>query len=210
MGLRNSGLYSYAWISACQRVLTRKLHLYSYLDLDYDYGNTRRMDRFQSGKGRFTMAIESMAELFVYELSVALDAERQISRILPLLSDTIESEQVRQQLKNHETVTIQQIHNIEECFRAIDAKPDNVAGEVPRAIKRELHAFMEHSQSKTMLTVFILDTMASLEQFEITSYQSLIRKARQLGHEKCVDLLGKNLEQEMTMAERIQDVAQSN
>ncbi len=157
-------------------------------------------------KGAFsTMSVETMAELFVYELSVMLDAERQISRILPLLSGTTDNEGVQVQLRGHETETIQQIHTLEECFRILDAKPDNVVGEVPRGMKRELHAFMEHSQSKAMLTAFILDTMITMEEFEITCYHSLIRRARQLGHETCADLLTRNLEQEETMARRVRE-----
>ena len=149
------------------------------------------------------MAIETLAELFRYELSMALDAERKSSKILPLLAGTSDNEQVQTQLRLHETETIQQIHNIEQCFQILKARPDNVVCEVPKAMKVELHMFMEHSQSNAMLTEFILDAMVKMKQFEIACYQILIQKAYLLEHETCVRLLQQNLLQEEVMIQRV-------
>src|SRR5689334_3056941 len=123
------------------------------------------------------MAIETSAEYFLYELSVMLDAERQSSRILLLLAGTTEDKRVQSLLREHEQETIQQVHNIEECFRIANAQPDSVVSEIVRGMKREIHAFMEHSRSDAMHAEFILDGLAKMEQFEISSYRVLIHRA---------------------------------
>src|SRR5689334_22665118 len=98
-----------------------------------------------------TMAIETSAEYFLYELSVMLDAERQSSRILLLLAGTTEDVNVQNLLREHETETMRQVHNIEECFRILMAHPDHVVSDIVRGMKHEIHAFMEHSRSNAMV-----------------------------------------------------------
>ena len=55
--------------------------------------------------------------------------------------------------------------------RISNARPDSAVSEIVRGMKREIHAFMEHSRSNAMLTEFIIDGLTKMEHFEISSYQ---------------------------------------
>ena len=153
------------------------------------------------------MAVETLAELFLHDLSLMMDAERQNSRLLLLLAGTIENEPVQSLLRLHEPETVQQIRNIERCFQILNVEPTSVVSEVPRALKSELHTFMQHTQSNMILTAYILTAAVKSEQYEISSYQLLLRQAAALGHDTIKPLLQQNLEQEEAMAQRIRQIS---
>ncbi len=145
------------------------------------------------------MAIETLVDLFRYELSVLLDADRQSSRILPLLAGAVENEETKRLLEGRETEIIQQIQNLDQCFRLLNEAPTNVVSDMLRGTKRELHAFMEHAPSSSMLTTYVFDAVINGANFKCSCYRRLIEKASLLGYTDCLQLLQQNLAQEATV-----------
>ena len=153
------------------------------------------------------MAMSSPMELFVHELSDMYDAEQKIVKMLPLMAKECEDPQVKSAFEHHEQETMHQIENLDQCFRALGAKPQKAPCAAIAGLKQEHDSFLKEDPSKEILTMFDLGGAFKTEYYEIASYKGLIEKATLMGQQGCVNLLQENLRQEEAMAQKVEQVS---
>ena len=153
------------------------------------------------------MAMHTPKDLFIHELSELFDAEQKLSKILPVLAQQSNHDEVKQAFEQHEAETLQQISNLEQCFHALGVTPETSTSQVVVAMKEEHDSFMKEKPSADILTLFNLGAGAKSEHYEIASYQGLIDQANLMGQMQCAQLLEQNLRQEEAMAKKVTELS---
>ncbi len=153
------------------------------------------------------MAMHSPKDLFIHELGDIFDAEQKLSKMLPLMAQQSNSDEVKQAFEQHEQETLLQISNLEQCFHALGVTPETSPCQAVAGMKAEHDSFMKEKPSADVLTLFNLGAGAKSEYYEIASYKGLIEQATLMGQMQCVQLLEQNLKQEEAMAEKVQQLS---
>jgi ferritin-like metal-binding protein YciE len=153
------------------------------------------------------MPLTTARDLFVHELSDAMSAEQQILKMLPELQEEAQNSEVREALRTHEQETRQQLKNIQEVFQQIDEKPEATVCFAMKGIADEHKALLKAQPSPEVLELANLGSAAKTEHYEMAMYTGLVQMARDLGHEEAAQLLQDNLDQEKTMAVRVEMLA---
>ena len=153
------------------------------------------------------MKIQSPQDLFVHEMSDMYDAEKRILQMLPTMANECSEPKTKDALKQHESETRQQVLNLEQCFQILGVQSDGSSCYAIAGLKQEHDAFLKEAPSPETLTMFDLGGAAKTEYYEIASYRGLIDKAQLLGQTRCTQLLQQNLQQEETMAQKVEYLA---
>jgi ferritin-like metal-binding protein YciE len=123
------------------------------------------------------------------------------------LEEAARRDQLRQQLRHHADETREQIRNIEQAFRDLDAEPDDKPCLVIDAIDKEGKANIKKADDE-LVDAVILSGAAETEHHEIAVYEQLITQAETMGHTAVVTLLRQNLEQEQHTLREVQQATQ--
>lgn len=151
--------------------------------------------------------MENMRDLFVYELSHALESEQMIADILPEMAEESNSEEISMQLRRHEQETQQQIENLERSFDLMGMEPQDVEPVVIEALLDERETFKGMRPAEHLLMTYDLGAAAKTEHLEMAMYKGLIEKAGMLGETEIQGLLQQNMQQEERMARQIEQLA---
>jgi len=147
------------------------------------------------------MSVNDMNQLLKHELGDLLYAERTFLRGLKKMSKEVQDPMMNARVVEHATETEEQIRVLEQAFEAIGYKPRAEKCDAAVGLKEEHDSFAEEEAgSPAVLEAFDLGSGLRIEHYEIAAYTTAIAIAKELGNQECVELLGKNLEQERAMA----------
>ncbi|HZU75115.1 MAG TPA: ferritin-like domain-containing protein [Dehalococcoidia bacterium] len=154
------------------------------------------------------MALNSLADLYLYDLSEMLVAEKTIEQMLTTLAGKVQHEPLRQALEMHAQQTRQHIQNLQEVFQILNAQPKALTCYGLQGLRQGLDAIEEQKPSPNVRDMAILGAAEKVEHDEIAAYTTLLAQARLLREQQVIDLLHQNLRQEEEMARRIQSLTE--
>lgn len=152
------------------------------------------------------MALNTPRDLFLHELSDTYSAEQIILKMLPTLAEEAGDKTLSTALKEHEKETRQQIKNLDEVFKLLGEKPEQMTCFGAEGLKKEHDSFVKEKPSEEVLTLFIAGAAGKTEQYEIESYTGLIDMAKLLGEKDVAKLLQENLKQEEAMSKKAEQL----
>jgi len=146
------------------------------------------------------MAVNDMHELLKHDLGDLYFAEKHILKALKKMEKEVSDPTVRERIVLHQDETEQQIDVLERVFESIGerAKAQKCPG-ILGIIEEHDEFKKEEEPSKPILEAFALGSGLRVEHYEIAAYRGAIALAKSLGHREAVELLGRNLEQEVAM-----------
>lgn len=153
------------------------------------------------------MSMQNPQDLFIHELGDILDAEQKIAQILPVMAQEVNNAEVKSGLEKHQQETLQQINNLQECFKLLGIKPEKTNCAAIAGLKQEHDSFLKEKPAENILTMFDLGAAAKTEHYEIASYKGLIDKAKVMGQKQVAQLLQENLKQEEAMAKTVESIS---
>jgi ferritin-like metal-binding protein YciE len=154
------------------------------------------------------MAIQSLKDLFVYDLSAVYDLEQTLTQMVPQIVQEITIGQAQSLLQQHDQETQRQIQNLDRCFQLLGIQRQPVRCYVLQGFSQEHDAFRQQTPSPAMLSLFDLGMQEKIERYESMTYQGLIEKANLLGQAECVRLLEENKHDEDAEALQIHQIIQ--
>jgi ferritin-like metal-binding protein YciE len=152
------------------------------------------------------MPIKTPRDLFMHELSDMYSAEQIIAKALPTLTSEAGDTDLAAALKEHEKETRQQIANLDEAFKLLGTKPEQMTCHGAEGLKKEHDAFVSEKPSPEVLTIFVAGAAGKTEHYEIQSYSGLVEMAKLLGEKDVAKLLQENLKQEEAMAKKVEQL----
>jgi ferritin-like metal-binding protein YciE len=150
-----------------------------------------------------------MEDLFVHTLRDIYFAEKQIVKVLPDMIEKASDPQLKQGFQNHLRETGNHVKRLEQVFDKIGKKAQGVDCPAIDGIIEEADEVAGEVEKKPALDAALIAAAQAVEHYEMTRYGTLIAWAKQLGHNDCVPLLQRTLDEEKATDKKLTMTADS-
>jgi ferritin-like metal-binding protein YciE len=135
-------------------------------------------------------------ELFLSELANMHSGEKQLARALPLMAKAADSEDLQALLETHQKETKGHAEAIEDIAESLGAKLPHKTCYAIRGLIEEGVLGMVKNIKSPVLDAALITAGRKIEQYEIASYGTLCRWAKEMGYEHELAVLVSILNQE--------------
>lgn len=154
------------------------------------------------------MAVKTMEELFVHELSDIYSAEKQLTKALPRLAKAASSEQLSTAFETHLEETRGQIERIDQVVELLDIRLKRIKCAAMEGLVEEGKDVIETVDAGPLRDAALIGGAQKVEHYEIAAYGTLCALARQLGYKKALPLLQATLDEEKATDEKLTMIAE--
>jgi ferritin-like metal-binding protein YciE len=157
------------------------------------------------------MALETLSELFVYELKDLYSAENQLIKALPKMVTAADNAQLREALAMHLRETEEHARRIEEIFSGgLDSSPRGKKCAAMAGLVAEGKEVMEENAAAAVKDAALIGAAQRAEHYEIAGYGTARAHASQLGYMNAAHLLQQTLDEEWEANERLTQIAENS
>jgi ferritin-like metal-binding protein YciE len=156
------------------------------------------------------MAVKTLHDLFVHELSDIYSAEKQLSKALPRLARAATNPDLKLAFETHLEETFGQIERIDKIVDATDIKLKRIKCAAMEGLVEEGKEVIEEVEKGPVRDAALIAGAQKVEHYEIASYGTLAAVAKQLGLTSAVQLLLETLKEEKATDEKLTLLAESN
>ena len=153
--------------------------------------------------------MEALKKLLQDELEDIYDAEHQLIKALPKMIERSSSPELQQALKQHLTVTQNQIKRLEQVFQTLGEKAKRKPCKGMAGIVAEGSEMLEEDLEESTKDAAIISAAQKVEHYEIASYGTVRTLAQTLGNNEVAELLEETLDEEKEADERLTQIAES-
>lgn len=138
-------------------------------------------------------------------------AEKHLTKALPKLQKAATSEELKQALQDHLTVTEEQVSRLEQVFELLGKKAQAKKCEAMEGLSKEADTVVEDTEAGTSTRdVAIIIACQKVEHYEIATYGGLTQLANTMGFTEVADLLGQTLAEEKEADELLTSIAEND
>ena len=138
-------------------------------------------------------------------------AEKHLTKALPKLERAATSDELKQALQDHLTVTEEQIARLEQVFEVMGKRAQAKKCEAMEGLTKEADSMVEETEAGSMTRdVAIIIACQKVEHYEIATYGGLRQLASTMGLNEAADLLGQTLAEEKEADEQLTSIAENN
>ncbi len=155
------------------------------------------------------MRVNNVREMFMHELGDMLDAEKRVASGLEKMIKKVNNDALRQQCENHLEETEGHAERLQQIMQDLDEKPKRQPCRGMAGLLEEFQSFVKESKpGGDLLDVYATGAAIKIEHYEISSYESLLAMAQQLGLQEAASELERNLIEERNMLAKLQEIGQ--
>ena len=143
-----------------------------------------------------TKGAETLQKLLHDTLRDTLDAERQITKVLPKMAKQATNPVLKQAFEAHLQQTEEHIARLERAFAIIDKTPRGKHCKGMEGLLAEGEEVIEEYKPGDLLDAALIAAAQKVEHYEISAYGTLCTYAELLGLNDMKDVLGMTLEEE--------------
>jgi len=159
--------------------------------------------------GFFSSPIKTMDDLYLHTLQDIYYAENQITKALPKMIEKAQDPALKQAFLRHLGETQGQVKRLEEVFGVLGKSVKGVTCPAIDGIIKEAEELISDCDDPEVRDAAMLGAAQAVEHYEITRYGTLIAWSQQLGKNKVVSLLEKNLAEEKATDVSLTKLAES-
>lgn len=148
--------------------------------------------------------METGHEFFVHELNDMMDGERQLVEALRENAEDSSEPELRRAFNEHREQTENQIERLRQCFELLGEESETTECHGIRGLVAEKKAFKEEDPSEDLVDLFNVGAGIKAENYEICAYESMVRMAREMKHNKVAKLLNENLKEEKAILRKME------
>ena len=154
------------------------------------------------------MAVKTMEDLFIHELSDIYSAEKQMSKALPRLAKNSESEQLAAAFEAHLEETLGQIERIDQVVEMLGIKLKRIKCVAMEGLVDESKEVIDEVEAGPLRDAALIGGAQKAEHYEIAAYGTLCAMAKSLGYKDALPLLLETLEEEKATDEKLTILAE--
>lgn len=154
--------------------------------------------------------MEALQKLLQDELEDIYDAEHQLVKALPKMIEKSSSPELQRALKQHLTVTQNQITRLEQVFKTLGEKAKRKPCKGMAGIVSEGSEMLEENLEESTKDAAIISAAQKVEHYEIASYGTVRTLAQTLGNNEVAELLEETLDEEKEADQRLTQIAESS
>lgn len=155
------------------------------------------------------MAVKTVQELFIHELSDTYSAEKQMTRSLPKMARAAVDEQLAQAFRDHLEETRTQVERIDQIVELTGLKLKRIKCAAMEGLVEEGNDLIDEIDKGPVLDVALIGAAQKVEHYEIASYTTLVLLATKLGLTEAVPLLEASLAEEKATDEKLGTLGQA-
>lgn len=157
------------------------------------------------------MEIDSLHDMFVYELRGAYHMERRLVDVLDEMAANATNDRISQGLADHRDETEEHVIRVQSAFEAYGADATERDCPIVEALDEERRTVEDSVTDPDLLNTFYLGAGIKTERIEITTYESLLRAADRLDLEDGVtDPLEDNLDSEKSALRELEAMTEAS
>lgn len=154
------------------------------------------------------MAIKSIDDLFIHELSDIYSAEKQLTRALPRLARAATAPELRQAFETHLEETQGQVERIDQVVETLGVRLKRVKCVAMEGLVEEAKEIIDGIVEGPLRDAALIGAAQKVEHYEIASYGTLCAVGKQLGYKEAVGLLQDTLKEEKATDEKLTMLAE--
>ncbi|MGE0310065.1 MAG: ferritin-like domain-containing protein [Lautropia sp.] len=156
------------------------------------------------------MALKSLDDLFVHELSDIYNAEKQLTKALPRLARAASNPKLSQIFESHLQETTGQVERIDQLVDKLQLRIKRVKCHAMEGLIEEGREVIDEIAQGPVLDAALIASAQKVEHYEIASYGTLCALASQLGHKDAIKLLKATLDEEKAADRKLTELAESD
>lgn len=149
------------------------------------------------------MAVKTIEELFIHELSDIYSAEKQLTKALPRLARAAENPELAEGFRTHLEETQGQIERIDRIVELLDIRLKRIKCAAMEGLVEEGKEVIEEIEKGPLRDAALIGGAQKVEHYEIASYGTLAALAKQLGYKDALPLILETLEEEKATDEKL-------
>lgn len=155
------------------------------------------------------MAVKTVEDLFLHELSDTYSAEKQMTRSLPQMARAAADPQLAQAFLDHLEETRGQVERIDEIVEILNLKLKRIKCAAMEGLVEEGKDLIDEIDKGPVLDVALIGAAQKVEHYEIASYTTLIALATKLGYTPVLPLLQASLAEEKATDDKLGKLGQA-
>lgn len=155
------------------------------------------------------MAVKTVEDLFLHELSDTYSAEKQMTRSLPQMARAAADPQLAQAFLDHLEETRGQVQRIDEIVEILNLKLKRIKCAAMEGLVEEGKDQIDEIDKGPVLDVALIGAAQKVEHYEIASYSTLIALATKLGYTPVLPLLQASLAEEKATDDKLGKLGQA-
>jgi ferritin-like metal-binding protein YciE len=141
-------------------------------------------------------SLETLHDLFVHELRDLWDAENQLIKALPLMSQAAQSPELKQAFDTHLDETKEQARRIQQVFQALGEKSSGKTCKAMQGLVAEAKELLAEDADPVVMDAALIVAAQKVEHYEIAGYGSVCTFGRVLGYQEATELLKQTMAEE--------------
>lgn len=154
------------------------------------------------------MAVKTIEELFVHELSDIYSAEKQLTRALPKLARASTEPKLAQAFESHLEETNGQVERIDKIVDLLDLRLKRIKCAAMEGLVEEGKEVIESVEKGPLRDAALIAGAQKVEHYEIASYGTLAALAKELGYDEALPLIMDTLKEEKGADEKLTKLAE--
>ncbi len=150
------------------------------------------------------MTIRTIEQKFIHDLAEIYDAEQRFLEAQDKLLQAASAPQLKAIIQDHIEQTEQQIGNIEQIYRQLDANPERISCDGAAGLVRASEQGLAIADSPALRDYVIGGALSKVEHYEVAVYRGLLTAAESMGQIQIAALLRHNLQQEEQTAQLVE------
>jgi len=155
------------------------------------------------------MAIKTIEDLFIHELSDIYSAEKQLTKALPKLARAASNPDLKAAFESHLEETVGQVERIDQIVELLDIRLKRIKCAAMEGLVEEGKEVIDEVEEGPLRDAALIGGAQKVEHYEIASYGSISAIAKQLGYTDAIPLLQATLKEEKAADEKLTLLAES-
>lgn len=140
--------------------------------------------------------MKNLEDLFEHQLKDLYSAESQLIKALPKMQKKANDEKLKKAIEKHLEETKEHKNRLKEVCDELGIKPTGEECKAMKGLIQEAESFLEEDADDEVRDAGIIAEAQRIEHYEISGYGTVIRYAKELGHDKAAKTLQKTLDEE--------------
>lgn len=153
------------------------------------------------------MAIKSIEDLFVHELSDIYSAEKQLTRALPKLARASADPKLAEAFESHLEETNGQVERIDKIVDTLELRLKRIKCVAMEGLVEEGKEIIDSVEKGPLRDAALIAGAQKVEHYEIASYGTLAALAKQLGYDDALPLILDTLKEEKGADDKLTKLA---
>ncbi|MGN6093222.1 MAG: YciE/YciF ferroxidase family protein [Luteibacter jiangsuensis] len=154
------------------------------------------------------MAVKTIEDLFIHELSDIYSAEKQLTKALPRLARAAEAPELKQAFEAHLEETQGQVERIDQIVETLGIRLKRMKCAAMEGLVEEGKEVIDEIPAGPLRDAALIGGAQKVEHYEIASYGTLSAIAKQLGYKDAIPLLQATLKEEKATDEKLTILAE--